>query len=281
MGSQETQSGSSETAGHGAPFADVLCAVDGTRRSYLAVEQAAELAAPAGKLTLLAVTAESGAGAFRSAAISAGRVGGVLDRASEIARSAGVEASTLVEREGPPAKTIARHAAGRDLLALGAPATSWLGRALVGDVAFELLEACTTPMLMARAVTGERPFAERIVLASDGLEESDRLVELAAQIARSHDGAVSLVHAAAVDSLAPERVEREASTLESMLPGRSELIVRQGGAREAIAEVAHSLGATLVVMGSKRRDGLRALGSVSRRAVHDLHCSLLLVPPVA
>jgi nucleotide-binding universal stress UspA family protein len=32
-------------------------------------------------------------------------------------------------------------------------------------------------------------------------------------------------------------------------------------------------------MGSRRLEGLRAMGSVSRRVVHQAHCSVLLVPP--
>ncbi|HEX8714146.1 MAG TPA: universal stress protein, partial [Solirubrobacteraceae bacterium] len=262
-------------------FADVLCAVDGTRRSYTAVEQGASLAGPGGELTLLAVTAQSGAGAFRSAAISAARVDDVLDRAKEIARDAGARASTLVDAEGPPAKTIARRAAGRDLLALGAPVSSWLGRLLVGDVAFELLESCTTPLLMARPAPGGRPFAARIVLASDGLEDSDRLAEIAGRIALEHDGEVTVVHASADGPSARSRVEAQARSLESILPGRCELIVRDGGAREAIVEVARASEASLIVLGSRRRDGLHPLGGVSRRVVHDVSSSLLLVPPGA
>ncbi len=283
MESRQTHSGTTEAAGapKARPFADVLCAVDGTRRSYAAVEQAAVLAGPGGGLTLLAVTAQSGAGAFRSAAISAARVDGVLDRAKEIAREAGAEASTLVDAEGPPAKTIARHAAGRDLLALGAPVTSWLGRLLVGDVAFELLGSCDMPLLMARPVSGDAPLAKRILLASDGLEGSDGLAEIAGRIALEHRGEVTVVHTGVADSPQAARAAQQARTLESLLQGRCELVVRDAIARDAIVDLARSRRVSLVVMGSRRRDGLRALGSVSRRVVHDVRCSLLIVPPVA
>ena len=37
--------------------------------------------------------------------------------------------------------------------------------------------------------------------------------------------------------------------------------------------------ASLIVMGSRRLDGLRAMGSVSRRVVHQAKSSVLLVPP--
>jgi nucleotide-binding universal stress UspA family protein len=32
-------------------------------------------------------------------------------------------------------------------------------------------------------------------------------------------------------------------------------------------------------MGSRRLEGLKALGSVSRRVVHEAHCSVMLMPP--
>ena len=55
-------------------FTNILCAVDGTRTSTAAVELAVSLAGPDGHLTLLAVTAVSGSGAYTTAAISPGRV---------------------------------------------------------------------------------------------------------------------------------------------------------------------------------------------------------------
>jgi nucleotide-binding universal stress UspA family protein len=121
-------------------FGYILCAVDGTRRSYIAVEQAAALAGPTGQLTLLAVTAETGSGTHKFAAIGSARAKRLLERATRIAESAGVNSTEVVDPAG-------------------------------------------------------------------------------------------------------------------------------------------SKGASLIVMGSRRRAGLRALGSVSRRVVHDAHCSVLLVPP--
>ena len=63
-------------------FVDALCGVDGTRRSFAAVEQAADLAGPDGRLTLLAVTAVTGAGVNRRAAISPARAEQLLSAPS-------------------------------------------------------------------------------------------------------------------------------------------------------------------------------------------------------
>jgi nucleotide-binding universal stress UspA family protein len=46
-----------------------------------------------------------------------------------------------------------------------------------------------------------------------------------------------------------------------------------------IVETASTVGASLIVMGSRRLRGLRVIGSVSRRIVHQGHCSVLLIPP--
>ena len=53
-----------------AAFANILCAVDGTHASTVAVRMAVCLAGTDGHLTLLAVTAESGFGSCATANIS-------------------------------------------------------------------------------------------------------------------------------------------------------------------------------------------------------------------
>lgn len=260
-------------------FADVLCAVDGTQRGYTAVEQAAALVGPAGQLTLLAVTAVAGAGAFRSAAIDPARVERVLDRARQIAEQAGTSVAEKVDPGGPPSAVILEAAAQHDLLALGAPAMSWLGGMLVGDVAFEALESFATPLLMARPTPEGSTFARRILIATDALDGSDELVELAAGLAREQQASVILVHADGAEPARSDRLQAQDEVLRSALPDGSELIVCEGGAREAVVDIAASAQASLIVMGSRRRGGLLAFGSVSRRVVHDASCSVLLVPP--
>ncbi|MFI4984589.1 MAG: universal stress protein [Solirubrobacterales bacterium] len=279
-------------------FADILCAVDGTRRSYVAVEQAGALAGPTGQLTLLAVTAVTGSGTHKFAAIGSARAKRVLERATRIAENAGVSSTEVVDPGSPPSTVILQAAAEHDLVALGTPAMSWLGGvlvaavgratglhgALVGPVGSETLQSFTTPLLMARPTPKGLPFADRILVASDALDGSDNVVELAGRLAREREASVILLHADGDDSGAdsgarPSRIQAQAQALESALPGRSEMIVEQSGARDAIVEAAGSQGASLIVMGSRRRGGLRALGSVSRRVVRDAHCSVLLVPP--
>jgi len=263
-------------------FADILCAVDGTRGAFAAVEQAAALAGPTGHLTLLAVTAVTGGGAFRHAAISGGRAELVLDRAGDIAYNAGVAATKVVDPGEPAVDVIVQRSAGHELLAIGAPVTSWLGGMFVGNVASRTLGELTTPLLAARALPPEHRFAERVIVASDGLEESDRVVDLAGRLARSRGAELVLLHAIGVESNArPHRIEDQARRLRDALGRPIQTRIEPAEPRELILASAALNGASsLVVMGSRRLEGLRALGSVSRRIVHEARCSVLLVPPL-
>lgn len=261
-------------------FADVLCAVDGTRRSYDAVEQAAVLAGPQGHLALLAVTAVTGSGAYKGAAISPPRVAEILERAAGIADDAQVPFTTVIDPAGPPSQVILDRAASHDLLALGAPAGSRLGGMFIEGVAESALGSFTTPLLAARSLPpGERRFAQRILVASDGLDGSDELIDLAGRLARVHDASVILLHAIGVESHShPHRIEEQARLLGDALDGSSEVRVEVGGAAEAIVRAAEGEAVSLILAGSRRLDGLRALGSVSRQVVHEAPCSVLLVP---
>jgi nucleotide-binding universal stress UspA family protein len=50
-------------------------------------------------------------------------------------------------------------------------------------------------------------------------------------------------------------------------------------AHHLVCEVAQRQRVSLIVMGSRRLEGPRALGSVSERVAHDASCSVLTLPP--
>ncbi len=283
---QSRKHGSAPTAeGPSAPvpaavFTNILCAVDGTRSSTAAVRLAACLAGPDGHLTLLAVTAASGYGPYATAAIDPSRVKDVLDRVKRVADDAGVRSTTVVDPGGPPVKVILERASHHDLLAIGAPVTSWLGGMLIGGVAVAALSQFTTPMLVARRSFTGSLRGRRILVASDGQEGSDLVVELAGKLALSQGANVTLVNALGSESeMCPRCIEAQAQALKLTLPGTREACVEPGKAWDVILNAANSTKAAMVVIGSRRLGGLRALGSVSRRVVHDAPCSVLLVPP--
>jgi nucleotide-binding universal stress UspA family protein len=271
----------SATPGERSVFSNILCAVDGTLTSTAAVEMAASLAGPDGHLTLLAVTAVSGSGAYTTAAISPGRVDLVLSTAKRIADDAGVPSSTIVDSGGPPVEVILKRASEHDLVAIGAPATSWLGGMLTGGVATTALSQLTTPMLFARrSFTGSLK-DRQILVASDGEEGSDRIVDIACRLGQSQSAQVTLVNATGVESkMNPRAIQAQARTLQLALPNAGEPRIEVGKASDVILDAAEHTKAALVVIGSRRLSGLHVFGRVSRRVVHDAHCSVLVIPPV-
>lgn len=261
-------------------FADVLCAVDGTRGSLTAVRQAVALAGAHGCVTLLAVSATTGPGRYRRSAIDPVRVRRVLDVAGRLAREARVRCARVAESAGHPSEVILRHARDHELLAMGAPTMSWLGGLFTGGVAESVLRSFTTPLLLARPAPEEQPFGRRILVASDAGNGSDRLVEMGASLALQLGGGVMLVHAVGVESKArPHAIERQVHALEATLADACEVHVQPGSPHAAIREIAANGQASLIVMGSRRLDGLRAIGSVSERVIRDASCSVLVLPP--
>ncbi len=239
---------------------------------------AVSLAGPEGHVTLLAVTAVSGSGLYGMAAISPSRVKQVLRRAQRIADDAGVDTTTVADPDGPPVAVILERARQHDLLALGAPA-SWLGEVLTGGVVTSALGRFTTPMLIARTPHGDSLRGRRILVASDGEEDSDAVVELAGRLGFSQGAQVTLVNAVAAEAkMSPGPVQAQARMLERMLPNASKTCIEPGKASDVILSAAKRDKAVMIVMGSRRLGGLRALGSVSRRVVHDAPCSVMLMP---
>jgi nucleotide-binding universal stress UspA family protein len=76
----------------------------------------------------------------------------------------------------------------------------------------------------------------------------------------------------------PRRIQAQARALE-LTSGAGKACIESGKASDVILNAAKSTKAAIVVIGSRRLGGLRALGSVSRRVAHDAPCSVLLLPP--
>jgi nucleotide-binding universal stress UspA family protein len=282
----QTQSGA--PAGAGAIFADVLCAIRGKEGGYAAVEQAATLAGTQGRLTLLAVTSYRTGGDQRGPAIGPIQMAEILGRAEGIAREVGVPYTSEVDPRTPPSSVILDWSARYDLLALGAPESSWPAMWLSVGVGDAALGGFTCPLLVARPLASDRRFGDRIIVASDGLEGSNALIDLAGRLARACGSDVTLVHALGRESPLKrgrvrdqERIlEEQERALASSLPaGKTDLRVESGRPGVVIKSLANEADASLVIMGSRRLDGVRAMGSVSRRVVHQSRCSVLVVPP--
>lgn len=273
-------------------FSNALCAVDGTWGSMAALRLAGLLVGPAGHLTALAATAAVGEGPHARAAISPARAERIVSRARRVAEEDGVPCDTVVDPGGPPVDVILGRAAGYDLLAIGAPANSWLGGMLVGSVSSSLggtlvggvtapaLSRFTTPMLVVRRTFAGPLRGHQILVASDGEEGSDRIVEIAGRLARARGAKVTLVNALVAESkMNPRAIQSQARALAEISPDAGDPLIEPGKAWDVILGAVERTDAALLVIGSRRLHGLRALGSVSRRAAHDAPCSVLVIPP--
>jgi nucleotide-binding universal stress UspA family protein len=262
-------------------FTDVLCAIDGSPGGFAAVEQAARLTGPGGRITLLLVTSFRSAGASRSPEIGPLRAKEILDRAGAIAEQASVRTTIEVDPAAPPAEVILEWAAEHDLLAMGAPSTPWPAGIFAGGPTASAVDTLRTPLLAARPLSSDGTWGEgAILVASDGLDGSEQLVELAARLGKAQDADVHLLHATTLRShKRRERIAEQGRTLELALGGSSSVRIESGSARAAIAQAAHDVQAHLIVMSSRRLHGPRAIGSVSRHTVHKAESSVLLIPP--
>src|SRR5205807_861985 len=239
-------------------FANILCAIDGKEGGFSAVEHAAALTGTQGHLTFLAVTSFRSGGAHRGPAIGPARAAGILERAEAIAREAGVPYTSEVDPGSPPARVILDWSARYDLLALGAPAGSWPARLLSVGVGSKALGGFGTALLVARPLEVERRFGDRIVVASDGLEASDALIDLTARLAHARGSNVTLVHALGRESpirrgrpreQEPALQEQERTLAGSSASGEAELLLEAGRAGVVIVSAANAADASLVVMG--------------------------------
>ncbi len=288
MPETESMPAEGHAASAGPIFANILCAISGKEGGFAAVEQAAALAGTQGRLTFLAVTSFRSGGARRGPAIGPARVSEILERAERIAREAGVPYTSEVDPGTPPARVILDWSERYDLLAIGAPASSWPAKLLSVGVGDKALGGFSTALLVARPLEVERSIGDRVVVASDGLDASHPLIDLTARIARAPSSNVTLVHALGRESpIKRDRPREQEGTLqeqERMLErtrtsGATELLLKPGRAGVVVVSAATAADASLVVMGSRRLEGVRAMGSVSRRVVHQARCSVLLVPP--
>jgi len=114
-------------------------------------------------------------------------------------------------------------------------------------------------------------------VATDGSDGSAAATRLAGAIARRHESGVMQLHVGGTSSrhaMAMEAEELMRATGTEPVP-----LTETGPAHERIAAAARSQHASLVVIGSRGLRGIRALGSVSERVVHEAPCSVLIARP--
>jgi nucleotide-binding universal stress UspA family protein len=200
---------------------------------------------------------------------------------------------------GSPGDTIVRKAQDLDvdLIVMGAGDQSRFDRYSVGPVAEEVLELAPQPVLAVRP-GGPAPRFKKILCPVDQSAASRQGLQNASRLARVFGGhlavltvvpAVSWLSAAAATGqfagAAAEYETKWRSEFEQSLRGVSfaevkwQAEVRQGAPDQQIIAAAREQQADLIVMGATGRTGLARvlLGSVTRRVLQQLPCSLLVV----
>ena len=140
-------------------------------------------------------------------------------------------------------------------------------------------------------------FPTRILLATDGSWEAELAATTAADLAKSTDSELHVVHVGELPLVYhPERhayraeYQEHEKEAQQLLAAQVERIkgagaavrqahLRMGRADEEIVELAQSIDAGMIVMGSRGQGGLRRalVGSVSESVVRHAHCPVMIV----
>ena len=140
-------------------------------------------------------------------------------------------------------------------------------------------------------------FPTTILAATDGSREAELALTTAADLAKSTDSELHVLHVGEVALVYhPERhayqaeyeehekesrqlLESQVERLEGASATEAQAHLRMGRADEEIVELAQSIDAGLIVMGSRGHGRLRTalLGSVSESVVRHAHCPVTIV----
>lgn len=232
---------------------------------------------------------------------SRGASGEVLREADgglrELTRGTRTRADGLVAT-GVPSTQISLAAAerGADLVVVGAHGAHWLRSVLLGSTAKAVVGASQLPVLLVKRQDSTE--YSTVVLAVDASRRSFRAARRGMAVAPGarhvlvHGSAVLgenmlLLHGAddeALDELRDGQLAAVRPEIErlagELTPSPDEVVVEPTRAQALISTLAALRDADLLVVGSERRWGLRQafMGSVSRQAMENAPCDVLVVP---
>ena len=136
-------------------------------------------------------------------------------------------------------------------------------------------------MLVARRPPAGVEFPRSILAAIDGTSASAGVAATAAALARAHDARAAVVAAPTLLPPAHERVTAAIATIADATGADPVVLDEHSTAAKAIVGAAATVGAALVLIGSRGLHGIRALASVSERVAHEAPCSVLVLRPHA
>jgi nucleotide-binding universal stress UspA family protein len=247
-------------------FDRIVCGIDETPESLEAVRQAARLRPPDAGLHLfsavyLAGAVAAGWSAPRIAEELEREAGAALRRAQELA---GHDATTRLVN-GPAVRSLLLEIdrARATLLCVGSHERSRLEGMLFDYVGTTMLHEAPCAVLVAREPPDPGGFPRAVVAGVDGSPQA-RAAHAAAAALAERFGARLTTLAAARDDVDADALRRE----------YPDVTVVEARPVDALVEAADR--ADLLVVGSRGRTGIRALGSVSERVAHRARCSVLV-----
>jgi len=252
-------------------FSSVLCAIDGSRESQIATQQAVAIASGA-SLSFLAVPEYAG--------MTDDRARRVLDSAVELAKHEGIDATTEIGERDRVTKAVEERSANHDLLVVGTHGTSRREGIVWGSTTSHAVHTAPVPVLVARRSDDRKDFPQRIIVGSDGSEGSSKAVEIAGRIAAGRGSSVWLVHFG--DWHDPQHADvfaEQATALNKESGSEPKVVEAKGHASRELPELARQESVSLVVLGSRGLTGVKALGSVSERIAHTSDVSVLIARP--
>jgi nucleotide-binding universal stress UspA family protein len=249
-------------------FKRILCGVDGTPASLVAVRQALRLQDENGSLLLCAVAdlaqaAHAGMAAPHAAELLLHEAEAALAGARALAPSA----SSKLVNGGPVTVLLGQAEAERaTLIAVGSHGRGRAAGLLLGTVASRILRDGPCSVLIACEARDAEDWPQTVLVGVDGSAESAAALAVAQAVADRFGGSVRAV-ASTKDQLDRYAARAIAAELEEV----------DGPAVSGLAAAAES--DDLVVVGSRGLHGLKALGSVSERVAHQARSSVLVVRP--
>lgn len=255
------------------PFSRMVCGIDGTRASRVAMIQAVALTGPGAEVVF--VVARRAEGGAHHSSIALRRSADCLEDALATATTAGAGCRIEVVEGGNPAELLLERAAGTDLLVVGSHGSSRLGEYALGSTASLAVHAFDGPLLVARRPPQGVTFPHRILVAADGSPSATRGLALAARVAGQHGASLEVL------CVGPTPHGDEARLGEQLRSLGSEGVpftVAQGAgdAREEVPLEAAAGRSSLVVMGDRRGPAAIRGESVSARVAHRAGCSVLI-----
>lgn len=263
------------------PFSNVVCGVDASRSGHEAIAQAIALSGAETALSFVCVRHEAGQGLVHESTLGAQRAERTLQEAVQLARKAGVEATTELVDGDEASGPLLERASRADELVVASHGGSRAAGILLDSTASMALHRSTVPVLVARRPPGGADFPHRLLVATDGSDAAERAVGLAGDIARRHRSRITLITVDPGDLTDRDAVMAHAVEIVTQHGVEPEVCLELGHPDERILKAAERDESSLIVLGSRGLTGIRALGSVSERVAHRARCSVLVVRPDA